>query len=229
MSTSTAPVEQPQPLKEVDDNDDAASLFEYKNVPEESAWLLSRLTFAWQRPLFRRANQLHSRDRALQQDDLLPLPSWDYSAKLGPLFDESWKARSYVPVESTKDKPSTKRLSLALLDVMGRRIYVAGLIKFVNSALQFCFPLLLNAILKFIQQTQQGLIGETEPWYVQYRGYWLSGLLLLAMASKAITENAYFQHVIRCGYHVKTAVSVAVYQKSLRLTNAERQSTTLGT
>jgi hypothetical protein len=52
--------------------------------------------------------------------------------------------------------------------------------------------------------------------------------LLLAMGSKAITENAYFHRVVRAGFHAKAAVSVAVYNKSLRLTNAERQSTTLG-
>eukprot|EP00957_Ditylum_brightwellii_P144265 10991195-Ditylum_brightwellii.AAC.1 len=48
------------------------------------------------------------------------------------------------------------------------------------------------------------------------------------MGSKAITESVYFHFVIRASYQAKTAVSVAVYNKSLRLANSERQSTTLG-
>ena len=45
---------------------------------------------------------------------------------------------------------------------------------------------------------------------------------------KAVTENAYFHIVNRCAFQAKAAISVAVYNKSLRLSNAERQLTTLG-
>jgi ABC-type multidrug transport system fused ATPase/permease subunit len=98
----------------------------------------------------------------------------------------------------------------------------------VNTSLQFGFPLLLNAILKFIEDYQSGKILETDPWNERYRGYWLSVILLVAMVSKAITENNYFHIVNRGGFQAKAAISVAVYNKSLRLSNVERQSTTLG-
>jgi hypothetical protein len=45
---------------------------------------------------------------------------------------------------------------------------------------------------------------------------------------KAFTENIYFHLVTRSGYQARVAVSIAVYNKSLRLTNTDRQSTTLG-
>eukprot|EP00980_Cylindrotheca_fusiformis_P028175 scaffold22585_cov149-Cylindrotheca_fusiformis.AAC.5 len=48
------------------------------------------------------------------------------------------------------------------------------------------------------------------------------------MGCKAITENNYFHIVNRGAWQTKAAVSVAVYNKSLRLSNVERQSTTLG-
>jgi hypothetical protein len=230
---------QEQPKEGLIEDDEKS--FEYEGVPEENAWFLSRLFYAWERPLFRRANQLHKRGRALEQDDLLPLPRMDYGEIVGLKFEEAWKKRggeldAAPAVKKLEDlkggdaEQSTTRIRLSLLHVMGSRFYVAGLIKLTNSSLQFCFPLLLNAILKFIEETQSGLIDpETAPWYEMYRGYWLSALLLIAMASKAVTENAYFHRIVRCGFHAKTAVSVAVYNKSLRLTNAERQSTTLGT
>jgi ABC-type bacteriocin/lantibiotic exporter with double-glycine peptidase domain len=48
------------------------------------------------------------------------------------------------------------------------------------------------------------------------------------MAAKAVTENSYFHKVFRSGYKARAAISVAVYNKALRLANSERQSTTLG-
>jgi hypothetical protein len=112
--------------------------------------------------------------------------------------------------------------------VFGRSFYVAGVIKFCNTMLQFSFPLLLNAILKYIEDTQSGAIGPDSPGGVRYRGYWLSTMLFVAISLKALAENAYFHRVNRCGYQARIALSVAVYNKSLRLANAERQSTTLG-
>lgn len=239
-----------EPLEKVDahaydDKDDdkstssESSNFEYKGAPEEDAWLPSRLLFAWERPLFRRAHELHKQDRALEQDDLLPLPHMDYGQVVGTQFEDSWEKRADSQEEKDQQATtledlkgdtdqSTKRLSKALLDVMGSRFYIAGGIKLINSSLQFCFPILLNNILEFVEETQMGQVDDSATWYGKYRGYWLSALLLLAMGSKAITENAYFHRVIRCGFQAKTAVSVAVYNKSLRLTNAERQTTSLG-
>jgi ATP-binding cassette subfamily C (CFTR/MRP) protein 1 len=98
----------------------------------------------------------------------------------------------------------------------------------VNTCLQFTFPLLLNAILKFLEEYQAGIILDSDPWYDRYRGYWLSGVLFFAMVCKAVSENFYFHIVNRGAWQTKAAISVSVYNKSLRLSNVERQSTTLG-
>jgi hypothetical protein len=210
--------------------------------PETDAWWWSRLVFYWMNPLFRRAAYLKKEDEALEQDDLLPPPECDLSARIGPVFEAAWdkqlkkeaaeKTLSKISPEApdTKDDSieSTKRVRLALTAVFGRTFYVAGVIKFCNSMLQFSFPLLLNAILKYIEDTQSGAIDADSPGAVRYKGYWLSALLFVAMVLKAMAENASFQRVHRCGYQARIALSVAVYNKSLRLANTERQSTTLG-
>jgi hypothetical protein len=214
----------------------AEARFGYDGIPEEKAWLFSQLFYTWQRPLFRRANQLNKQGKALEQDDLLPLPTIDHGDVIGPIFEEAWTKRasySELTVKRLEDLKteanySTKRLSGTLLEVMGARFWIAGAIKMLNSLLQFCFPILLKHILKFIEETQAGIIDANSSWGVRYRGYWLSALLLIAMGSKAVTENAYFHRVVRCGFQARASVTVAVYNKSLRLTNAERQSTTLG-
>lgn len=221
-------------------------------VPEEEAWFGSNLFFAWMRPLFGRAAYLKRRQAALQQQDLLPLPRIDHSDPILSDFEGCWKraVEEYKQEEadptSRKNRKKNKKrkqddddeneeeqqrtdlLRKAIFGVVGRRFLIAGCIKVLNTVLQFSFPLLLNAILKFIERTQSGEYSSDSPWYDRYRGYWLSALLFGVMASKALTENAYFFRVYRAGYQARVAVSTAVYHKALRLSAAEKQSTTLG-
>jgi ATP-binding cassette, subfamily C (CFTR/MRP), member 1 len=201
-------------------------------VPEDDAWLPSKFTFFWMRPLFRRAAYLSKHHTGLQQDDLLPMPRFDHGEPIISSFERRWATTAHENVDrksdDTKARQQTDRVRKALLAVLGVRFWIAGAIKMFNSALQFSFPILLNQILKFIEDNQDGKILETDPWSVRYRGYWLSAVLFVFIAAKAVTENAYFYRVIRSGYQARVAVSVAVYNKSLRLSNAERQSTTLG-
>jgi len=199
--------------------DATANINSVDEAPELKANIFSRLLFMWAQPLFRRASDLHKQNKALEQEDLIPLPSIDYGRKVAPDFEEAW---NNLPVDKAT-------VATAVKAVIGRRFILAGILKFFNTALQFTFPLLLKAILVFIEETQAGTVGkDDDPWHVTYRGYWLSGLLFLAMALKAVTENVYFHSVYRAGYQARIAVSVAVYNKALRLASAERQGTTLG-
>lgn len=209
--------------------------FSYNGNPEDDAWLISRILFLWQNGLFNRASVLFKRQEGLQQEDLLPLPPRDRGDVIVKKFDEAWDNEESMAGGSGKKlsndediKAGAPKLKKAISHILGWRFVQAGLIKAVNTALQFGFPLLLNEILFFIEEYEKGLILDTDPWYVQYRGYWLAGVLFLAMGSKALTENNYFHIVNRGSFHVKSAISIAVYNKSLRLSNVERQSTTLG-
>jgi hypothetical protein len=224
---------------EASEDDDKPSTSQYNGTPEENAWFFSKLFFIWETPLFKRATELGKKAEPLQLEDLLALPSFDHGDLIGSTFEEAWAKQADVPAPKSKSNGlediknntdlSTTRLRKSLTVVIGRRFIKAGFVKALNTCIQFSFPLLLNALLKFIQETTNGQIDENDDWHVRYRGYWLSAILLFAMASKAVTENTYFHLVIRSGYQARVAVSIAVYNKSLRLTNAERQSTTLGT
>jgi len=187
--------------------------------PELRANIFSRVFYMWTQPLFRRASELHKQNKALEQEDLIALPSIDLGQVISPTFEKAWDK---LPLEDAS-------LTTAIRAVIGKRFITAGFIKVFNTMLQFTFPLLLRSILRFIEETQDGTVGkEDDPWWVTYRGYWLSGLLFVAMGAKAITENLYFHSVYRAGYQARVAVSVAVYNKALRLASAERHGTTLG-
>lgn len=183
-----------------------------RKTAEELSWF--PFVFAWVHPLFQRARTLAKEGKALEHDDLLELPAVDDSQRIGKDFKVSWESNTDNNEKTIKD------LRKALLNVMGRRFVIAGMVKLINTLLQFTFPLLLNAILQYIEDTQRGNTTD------EYRGYWLTVLLFLAMASKAVTENAYFHLVYRAGYQAKVAVSVAVYEKSLNL--APNLQTSLG-
>jgi len=209
--------------------------FQHTGIPEDDAWLISRILFFWQNSLFTRASVLFKRQEALEQEDLLPLPPRDHGQVNFQKFDEAWDNQDALNGGSGKKlsndediKAGSPKLRKALKHILGWPFIVAGIVKFVNTSLQFGFPLLLNAILKFIEDYQKGLILETDPWHVRYRGYWLAATLFVAMGCKALTENNYFHIVNRGSFQVKSAISVAVYNKSLKLSNVERQSTNLG-
>jgi hypothetical protein len=227
----------------------------YVKSEEELAWLPSRLLFMWATPMFKRAAELGKRGSALGMEDLLLLPEGDRGAVIGPAFEEAWEkavlkqqeeeekkeanseegkdTSDPQPISGLPDATSTKNYSTILLrksicSILGFRFIVSGFIKALNTSLQFSFPLLLQAILKFIEDTQSGAIDASDPWHVRYRGYWLSAILFAVMAAKAVTESIYFHRVLVAGFQSRVAVSVAVYNKALRLANAERQVTTLG-
>ena len=222
--------------------------------PEMTANPFSSLTFHWIQPMFTRANYLRKHDRWLEQEDLAPLAEIDKSANIELLFEEAYK--NYVPkkkkkqknnataaaaagneeMENNQEKGSNSphpeeleaRLVHALIATCKSRIIMGGCFRLINSCLQFSFPILLNLVLSYYQDVQSGKITEDDPVMVYYKGYWLSALLMVFVACKALTESAYFHRMNRCSWRMKTAVSSSVYRKSLRLASSEQQKTTLG-
>lgn len=222
-------------------------------TPEMDSNIFSGLLFLWLQPLFTRASFLQRSGRALEVDDLPPLPSIDLSKSVEAKFQRAYN--TYQPKSKTKGAKALStstaptptngtvnddhanadakaaleaRLVHSLLATCKQRLITAGIIKFFNTALQFTFPILLNQILIFFQQYQAGAIPADAPNAIRYRGYWLSCLLFFFIACKAITESAYFHKVNRCAWQVKTSVSISIYTKALRLATSEQQKTTLG-
>jgi ABC-type multidrug transport system fused ATPase/permease subunit len=196
---------------------------------ELQANCLSRIFFTWVQPLFSAASAQHKAGKALQFSDLLDLPEPDSGARARSSFQATWDR--LIAGRPSADVPKKEREAAArksIQSVLGRRFWAAGLVKALNTSLQFCFPLLLREILKFIELSQRGLIDPDASQFEKNKGYYLAGALGLAMAAKALSENAYFHMVYRAAWQARVAVTCSVYGKSLRLTAAERQTKTLG-
>lgn len=179
---------------------------QWQDEPEMSASFLNRLTFLWLQPMFSRAACLRKHGKFLENDDLVPLAAIDKSEEIEKLFDEAysnWKGSRVGEEEQTiaeREAELEKRLVHALLATVKGRLIAGGVFRFLNTVLQFSFPILLNLILSYFEDVQSGKITENDPPAVYYKGYWLSALLMLFVALKALSESAYFHKVNRCSW-----------------------------
>jgi hypothetical protein len=98
-----------------------------------------------------------------------------------------------------------------------RQFTLARRLKIANTSLLFSFPILLNSILKFTEDTQGGDIDYHGPWYDTYKGYWLSALLASTIAAKALIESYYFHIVYRSGIKQEQLSVLLCITKSFEL------------
>eukprot|EP00941_MAST-03F_sp_MAST-3F-sp1_P000339 g339.t1 len=174
---------------------------------EESANFFSQIFFLWVQPLFTRASKLHKEKKSLEYDDLLDLSNCDTGVAVFKVFQPAWIRECEKRLSKDgrlKKKDREEALKFALRSVLGWRMKKAGL------------------------EIQSGVISGSDSLITRYEGYILAVALGLVMAAKALTENMYYHKVFRSAWLCRIAVTVSVYEKSLRLTAAERQRKTLG-
>lgn len=179
---------------------------------EFSASWLSHLFFTWVNPLFTIGNR---KNYSLQEKDLLPLSDVDEPVRISSQFEQ------YIHEAQTAGY--TNPVTRAVRQQFGAPMMWAGVVKLLNSTLQFAPPILLNYFLKYLQQAQILGYGETE-----WEGYVWGVALFVALSTRTVTENNYFHRVVRVGYQLRMAITTAVYRKSLRLSPVARQEVPVG-
>ncbi|PAA59379.1 hypothetical protein BOX15_Mlig000262g4 [Macrostomum lignano] len=91
-------------------------------------------------------------------------------------------------------------------------------LKLFYDLLNFSGTLILKAILKYLQS------GAVYEW----RGYFYVGLIFLAGLVQTAILHQYFHIVFVLGMQIRTSLVCAVYNKSLKLSNQARKTTTTG-
>lgn len=104
---------------------------------------------------------------------------------------------------------------------------MSGLVKLVNTLVQF-FPSLI------IAQLLKSLTTDNTAWQVGIlqhvknpKGVLLAVLLYLCLCTKTTIENQYFDMVTVLGAQVRGTLSAAIYQKALKLSPTGRQNNTV--
>ncbi|ORZ19904.1 multi drug resistance-associated protein MRP [Absidia repens] len=176
--------------------------------PEETTNIFGRLTFEWMTPLMRLGYE-----KPLTMDDLWDLKHDDQSSIVGEKFGKYWN------VEMQKKHPSLLR---ALVYTLGGPFFLAALFKALQDVLQFTQPLLLRELMLWVSSYAT---DSPEP---TYRGILIAVGMFVTAVSQTMFLHQYFHRCFMTGMRLRAALVTAIYRKTLLLSNASRQQSTVG-
>ncbi|XP_063822466.1 multidrug resistance-associated protein 1 isoform X1 [Ostrinia nubilalis] len=205
--------------------------YEKNQCPESASGFPSRLTFSWFDPL-----ALTGFRRSLTEGDLWSLNPQDSSKEVVPKFDKFWhrslkkreistsngaKATYSKTSASVNFKPEHEKKPASILPALclafGGQFFFGALLKLFNDTLMFLSPQLLRLLI--------GFVGSDEP---LWKGYlYAVGLMACATVQTMLLAH-YFTSMYLVGMRIRTALTSAIYRKSLRLSNAARKESTVG-
>ncbi|XP_020586974.1 ABC transporter C family member 2-like [Phalaenopsis equestris] len=166
--------------------------------PERHTNIFSKIFFSWITPLMQLGYK-----RPLTEKDVWKLDSWDETETLNSRFQKFWLE------ESQRSKPWLLR---PLHRSLGGRFWLGGIFKVGNDISQFVGPLILNLLLKSMQ--------EGDP---VWHGYVYAFSIFAGVSLGVLSEAQYFQNVMRVGFRLRSTLVAAVFRKSLRLTHEGRK------
>ncbi|KAI0981127.1 hypothetical protein GJ496_010450 [Pomphorhynchus laevis] len=125
------------------------------------------------------------------------------------------KLRNFI----LRKKDKNPSLALALLRAFKGKILASAFLKLIYDLLQFTPPLVLRLILNFIDES------DTKPLTT---GIFFCFLMIVNSTIQSCILHQYFQRVMLIGQRFRTAIIAMIYKKSLRLSTASRQLSTVG-
>ncbi|GAB5359859.1 hypothetical protein AAMO2058_000578200 [Amorphochlora amoebiformis] len=184
-----------------------------KACPEDSAGLLSSLTFWWMNTIM-----IRGYDRPLTKSDLIPPRACDRPRRLYDLFQRQWLADG----GGGSDNPETAgtcqaSLSRVLRKAFGAMFWEAAVLKFLYDTITFSGPLLLFQITRFLEGDQDSVYG------------WLFVAALFGSGVvNTLILHQYFHRMFRFGMRIRATLIVAVYSKAMRLSQFARNRYSIG-
>ncbi|KAJ8730882.1 hypothetical protein PYW08_002295 [Mythimna loreyi] len=208
---------------------DSPYKYEKNQCPENASGFPSRLTFSWFDPL-----ALTGFRRSLTEEDLWALNPQDSSTEVVPKFDKFWerslkkreisnatKATYRKTSASVNFKPESEKKPASILPALclafGGQFFFGAMLKLFNDVLMFLSPQLLRLLIGFVE-------GKEPIW----KGYVYAIALLACATVQTMLLAHYFTRMYLVGMRIRTALTSAIYRKSLRMSNAARKESTVG-
>ena len=176
--------------------------------PLEHASVFSVLTFSWMTPMMK-----YGYTSYLMEDDLWNLRKRDATRTTADTFGDAWKH------EVRRKKPS---LWLALFRGFSGPYARGALFKTVSDVLQFAQPQLLRLLIRFVESYRS---PDPEP---VIRGVAIALAMFGVSVTQTVFLHQYFQRAFEVGMRVKSALTGAIYSKSLKLSNEGRAAQSTG-
>lgn len=178
--------------------------------PMETADIFSIITFSWMSPMMRLGYNTF-----LTENDLPQLPRTTSTSYASQRFTKHWQKQL-----SAKKNPS---LSVALAKAFGSQFAAGGFFKILQDILAFTQPQLLRLLIKFVKDYSA---GKEDAKIAQ--GFTISlGMFFVSVIQTACLHQ-YFHRVFEVGMKIKSALTAAIYQKSLVLSSEERGAKSTG-
>lgn len=180
--------------------------------PIEYATVFSILTFSWMTPMMQ-----YGYKKFLTEDDLWNLAKRDTTKSTGDAFQQAWE------IEVThKKKPS---LWMAIFRAFSGPYFRGSLFKIVSDSLNFIQPQLLRLLIEFVDTYRKDSPVPPQP---VVRGASIALAMFAVSIGQTMALHQYFQRAFETGMRIKTALTSAIYSKSLKLSNEGRASKSTG-
>lgn len=176
--------------------------------PYNYADVFSILVFSWMTPMMKFGYKNY-----VTQEDLWNLRERDATRSTSTTFRDAWDRQ----LES-----SNPSLWFALIRSFGWPYFRGGLFKSGSDCLAFVQPQLLRLLITF---TASYHTDDKQP---VIRGVAISLAMFAVSVGQTVCLHQYFQRAFDVGMRVKSALTAAIYEKSLRLSNEGRASKSSG-
>ncbi|XP_058780377.1 ABC transporter C family member 13 isoform X1 [Vicia villosa] len=152
--------------------------------------------------------------KQLDSDDILPLLADMSPSFCHEIIKSSWR-------EQLSNNGSNPSLLRALCNAYGWQYLRLGLLKVINDGIGFAGPLLLNKLIKFLQQ---GSATSSASW----DGYLLALSLGLTSIIKSFLDTQYTFRLAKLKLKLRSSIMTLIYEKCLFVNLAERSKFTNG-
>lgn len=179
-----------------------------QKCPMEDSDIFSILTFGWMTPMMRSGYK-----KFLTEVDLWNLRRKDTTQYTEEQFTNAWQK------ELKKPNPN---LWIALARAFGGPYVEGALYKIVQDLLNYTQPQLLRYLIAFVSSY------KTDKPQPVSTGLAIAGVMFIASVIQTLALHQYFQHAFETGMRIRSALTAAVYKKSMRLSNEGRASKSTG-
>ncbi|KAH8815635.1 P-loop containing nucleoside triphosphate hydrolase protein [Xylogone sp. PMI_703] len=177
--------------------------------PVEYATVFSILTFSWMTPMMK-----YGYKEYLTEDDLWNLAKGDTTKATGETFKKAWDYEL-----KHRKNPS---LWMAIINAFWGPYFCGSLFKVLSDSLAFIQPQLLRLLIRWVGSYKT---DEPEP---VIRGAAIALAMFAVSVFQTTALHQYFQRAFETGMRIKTALTAAIYAKSLKLSNEGRASKSTG-
>ncbi|XP_052069136.1 multidrug resistance-associated protein 1-like [Mytilus californianus] len=175
---------------------------------------------------------LHGYKHNLEQSDLWPLTPGNVSTNIIPIFENFWEEevekatrerqskekRTIKTTTNNVEKQIQANLLNCIIRASGPALLLSAFYKLLYHFGEFAFPYILRLLIGITKD------GKEEIW----KGYILAILMFSVTIFKSVVLNLHIKETQEAGRSNWVALTAVIYKKTLRLTNAAKQVSTVG-